>query len=177
MFHVLLQTPPNPNTWLIYGAAGLGGIYILVRFMTKKKKRDPLSDSPVRFGLSQHKAVERDMQNLLVELSEMSQQITAQIDTRAAKLDLLIREADEKIAELRAATDGAAGVSAAREIDSYRLPTTSTAPTTSSHDDPRHADVYNLADQGKSSPQIASELGRPSGEIELILALRGKKQG
>jgi DNA-binding NarL/FixJ family response regulator len=39
--------------------------------------------------------------------------------------------------------------------------------------DPRHAQVYDLADEGLSPPEIARQLGRPSGEIELILALRG----
>jgi len=38
--------------------------------------------------------VERQMQSLLVELSEMSRQISAQLDTRSAKLELLIKEAD-----------------------------------------------------------------------------------
>ena len=38
--------------------------------------------------------------------------------------------------------------------------------------DPRHAQVYDLADEGLSPPEIARQLGRPSGEIELILALR-----
>ena len=177
----LLQTPPqNPNAWLIYGVAGLGGIYILMRYTAKKKKRDPLADNPVRFSLSQHKVVERDMQNLLVELSDMSRQITAQIDTRAAKLDALIREADEKINELRALSDGAAPVPTSRSYDSYRLPVSPTPQSSSllaNDDDPRHAAVYRLADQGKSSPQIAAELGKPNGEVELILALRGKKQG
>jgi hypothetical protein len=169
----LLQTPPpNPNAWMIYAVAGIGGMYLLMRMLAKKKK-DPLSDSPVRFSFSQHKAVEREMQNLLVELSEMARQITAQIDTRSAKLDALIREADDKIAELRALEQGSshAGV---HSVDSYRLPT---SPAVMSNEDPRHADVYRLADQGKSSPQIAAELNRPNGEVELILALRGQKQG
>lgn len=172
---LLQTTPQNPNSWMFYALAGVGGMYILIRYMSKKQKKDPLADSPVRFSLSQHKSVEREMQNLLVELADMSRQITAQIDTRAAKLDALIREADEKIAELRA-LEGTASRATPHPLDSYRLPTTP-APLPASDDDPRHARVYQLADQGKSSPQIASELGRPSGEIELILALRGKKQG
>jgi len=174
----LLQTSPQ-NTWVIYGAAAMGGFYILLRYVSKKKKKDPLADAPVRFSLSQHKSVERDMQNLLVELADMSRQITAQIDTRAAKLDALIREADEKIAELRALSDGQRNIPAGRSYDTYRLPMTpaSIPAAVTNTDDPRHAAVYQLADQGKSSPQIAAELGRAKGEIELILALRGQKQG
>jgi len=173
MSNFLLQTPPINNQWIMYGLMGVGGMYILIRYMSKKKK-DPLADAPVRFSLSQHKTVEREMQNLLVELSEMSRQMTAQIDTRSAKLDALIREADEKIAELRALESQIPRGPAAQSIDSYRLPL---PPSPAMEEDPRHAPVYRLADQGKSSPQIAMELGRPSGEIELILALRGKKQG
>ena len=35
-----------------------------------------------------------------------------------------------------------------------------------------YSDVYDLADRGQSPRQIAQELNRPDGEIELILALR-----
>jgi len=38
--------------------------------------------------------------------------------------------------------------------------------------DPRHAEIYAMADEGRSATDIASRLGRPSGEVELILALR-----
>ena len=40
--------------------------------------------------------------------------------------------------------------------------------------DPRHAEVYDLADEGQSAQDIARHTGRPSGEVELILALRGR---
>jgi DNA-binding NarL/FixJ family response regulator len=40
--------------------------------------------------------------------------------------------------------------------------------------DPRHAEVYDLADEGQSAQEIARQTGRPRGEIELILALRGR---
>lgn len=176
---ILLQaSPPTNNEWMMYGLVGVAGMYIVLRYMSKKRKKDPLADAPVRFGLSQHKSVEREMQNLLVELSNMARQMTSQIDTRSAKLDALIREADEKIAELRALESAMGRSSAQQSVDSYRLPIPSSTPSSPvSEDDPRHAPVYRLADQGKTSPQIATELGRPNGEIELILALRGKKQG
>ena len=38
--------------------------------------------------------------------------------------------------------------------------------------DPRHGEIYALADQGRSSKEIARQLNRPNGEVELILALR-----
>lgn len=153
---------------MIYAAAGAGLIYLLMRMQSKKRGKDPLADAPVRFPLSQQKTVEREMQNLLVELSEMSRQITAQLDTRSAKLELLIQEADQKIAELRALTgeDG-------RSLPNLSAPRAPASPV--SQDDSRHAAVYQLADQGMNCQQIAQELGRHSGEIELILALRGKK--
>jgi hypothetical protein len=38
--------------------------------------------------------------------------------------------------------------------------------------DPRYEQVYTLADQGSTAQEIARKLDRPSGEVELILALR-----
>jgi DNA-binding NarL/FixJ family response regulator len=38
--------------------------------------------------------------------------------------------------------------------------------------DSRHAQIYALSEEGMSTHQIAEQLGRPEGEVELILALR-----
>jgi hypothetical protein len=40
--------------------------------------------------------------------------------------------------------------------------------------DPRYAEVYDLADEGQTPQDIARHTGRPRGEVELILALRGR---
>lgn len=37
---------------------------------------------------------------------------------------------------------------------------------------PEHADIYELADQGIATADIARRLGQPKGEVELILSLR-----
>jgi len=138
-------------------------------FRSRFRKADPL-EKPVFSSLASQRSVERQMQNLLVELSEMSRQISGQIDTRAARLQELIAQADERIATLR-------------RLGDVGGPPAPSAPTLVTHDDsqdttgpipidPRHAEIYSLADQGQGAREIASRLGRPSGEIELILALR-----
>lgn len=136
--------------------------YILLR--PKLKRKDPLSQSPATL-LAQQRNVERDMGNLLVELSNMSRQISAQLDTRAAKLELLIQEADQKIAALKAQGDHVPPAPPGVRLAPQSLET---------EFDDRHAQVYRLADAGQSCTQIAHQLDRPNGEIELILALRPK---
>jgi len=156
------------NLWFVFAAAGLVIIYAVLRPMRKGK--DPMSRSPVHFSLAQQRQVERQMETLLVELSEMARQLTAQLDTRAAKLESLIREADEKIAALK-------GEKAAPPPSSpLAAPAEAAAETEPAVDgDPRHAAVYELADAGMAAPQIAQQLSRPTGEIELILALRPRR--
>src|SRR5687767_14526178 len=109
MSPILLNTLlDDPGTrWLLIGGATLLIVYTVLRPMARRKQ-DPLG----KFGdaggsMARQRTVEREMSNLLVELSEMARQVTAQLDTRAAKLELLIKEADEKIEALRALTGGA----------------------------------------------------------------------
>src|SRR4030095_5002731 len=97
----------------VYGMTARGIAYIILRPKMRRKKSDA-ADSGPRFGLSQQRAVEREMGNVLVELSQMARQITGQLDTRAKKLELLIQEADQKIAELRQLKGAAANL---READ------------------------------------------------------------
>ncbi len=121
-------------------------------------------------SLAGQRAVERDMSNLLVELSAMARQITAQIDTRSAKLELLIKEADEKIAQLREMTQGT-------RVSPYAM-AAPIAPRSKAPEVPveaAHSEIYSLADEGRSPREIAAQLGRQDGEIELILALRSAR--
>jgi DNA-binding NarL/FixJ family response regulator len=145
--------------WAIVCAAALTVLYAVMRPL--KKKKDPLAH-PTNLSLAGQRAVEKQMTELLVELEQMARQMTAQLETRAVKLELLIKEADEKIATLRQVQGS--NPRPAR-IDS--IPGLPAAPDT------RHAQVYELADQGRSARQIAQQLNRPQGEIELIIALRG----
>jgi len=163
--------PPDSFQWTLIGVMAVATLYVAVIRPFLKKKKDPLSRTPSSARLAQERSVERQMQNLLVELSDMARQISAQLDTRTAKLELLIREADEKIAALRAA----GGIVPRQSHDESPAETASTlsmpleAPI-----DPRHAEIYALADQGRRPIEIAQQLGRPSGEVELILALRAE---
>jgi hypothetical protein len=156
-------------------------LFLMVYFVLRplaKKKRDPLSKMDAPGAMARQRSVEREMSNLLVELSEMARQVTAQLDTRATKLELLMKEADEKIEALQrlSGSSSPANRSAAEHAALMQpldvppvTPVSALPPPTI---EPRYAEIYALADQGRSPRDIATHLGRPSGEIELILALR-----
>jgi hypothetical protein len=166
--HLILGELPIPTEWIAPIIAFAAVVFVLYR-IRKQLKKDPLARAPVASSLAQQRSVERQMQNLLVELSEMARQITAGLDTRAAKLDALIHEADEKIATLTALQRSIS----ANPPAAAPPPVAPTAPPPCAYEpDPRHVEVYTLADQGQSPSQIAGQLNRPNGEIELILALR-----
>lgn len=160
-----LQHLDSFQKWTLVCAAALTVLYIVMRPF-KRNRKDPLKHS-TNPSLAGQREVERQMTELLVELEQMARQMTAQIETRSRKLELLIKEADHKIALLQGASqnvptmaDEFTASEAAPELPAVRLP------------DSRHAEVYELADTGQSARQIAQHLGRPQGEIELILALR-----
>src|SRR5688572_15366635 len=172
--------PPTPATsWTAIGIGVLTIVYVaFIRPLTRKKKdKDPLTRAAPDPGLARQRSVEREMGNLLVELSEMSRQMTGQLDTRAAKLEALLREADEKIAMLRSMGSGGGGphgvLIEAKLLEADAV-TMRGADDPIPPVDPRHAEVYDLADEGQSAQDIARQTGRPRGEVELILALRGR---
>jgi hypothetical protein len=165
--------------WGIVCVGALLVLYLLLR-SNKRKRGDPLARSPGQATLSQQRNVERQMQNLLVELSEMARQITAQLDTRTTKLALMIDDADEKAAMLQRVIDECRAVLATPPPAVAPVPP---APASTdvgfepslalaNESDARHRQVYALADAGRSASDIAREIDRPHGEVELILALR-----
>ncbi len=194
---LLAVAETSTTTYALFAISALFvGFVVLKPFF---RKRDSLASSPFRFSMSQQKSIERDMQNLLVELHEMARTMTAQIETRAAKLELLIRDADERLARLDRAglTAGAASASsgaASRPAIAGTIPSAIDLPPSDAQAimppmarthppqtrqqsnlepaDDRYAEVYSLSDDALSVQEIATRLKRPAGEIELILALR-----
>jgi hypothetical protein len=156
--------------WAFYAVAATTLIYLVFVRPMQRQRKDPLVRPPFSGGLSRQRAAERQMETLLVELSDMARQITAQLDTRAAKLEALMKEADQKIAALQNQPQNQP-IAPAGNGDF--VPPLGAAPD--SEDNPRHRDVYALADAGMPAGEIARRLSRPGGEVDLILALRPRK--
>jgi len=170
----------DSTQWVVLCVGVLATLYLVMRGRAKRRK-DPLERRP-SMGISQQRQIERDMGQLMVEMLDTARQMTAQLDTRAARMEVLMKEADAKLAALQAATATTASPAAiAGEqsiIATLSAPHPEPRPRAAKSDnlelppDPRHADVYRMADQGNSPNEIARQLNRPHGEVELILALR-----
>lgn len=103
--------------------------------------------------------IRRDLDDLVVELQELSRRISAEIDTRFAKLEAAIRDADRRIAVLNRLCRTLA------EQEGREAPAGTDVDT-------RHTVIYELADAGFTAVEIARDLGKTPGEVELILNLR-----
>ena len=149
------------QSWWLLAA---GGVVLLVILATCAWLivRTPRSSSPQRsIGLADQRNLERDISSLMNELADMANQVGRQIDARAARLEQLIRVADERIEQLNSTPSARAPAPAAHIQDS--------------DPDPRDLEIYRLHDQGLLPRDIAHRLARPAGEVELILALRPRR--
>ena len=166
----------------IVGYLALVCVVVLVFFMlrnTSKRLREPGS-SPKAYAREQiarlhdQKDLKGDMEELLLHLQELSRDINSQLDTKFVKLEASIRSADQRIEQLerlmQAAGDRpAVDMLVSDETSQSGLP----QPSPMEETDPRKQRIYELADAGKTPLQIAQETGGGTGEIELILSLRG----
>ncbi len=113
-----------------------------------------------------------------IQLHELARDLVAQIDSKAALLTALLREAQAEAARLErllaasppahASTQAAALLSAASPRcdaahDALPPPTATNRP---------RAEIHRLADLGLTPAQIAERTHCPQGEVELILGLR-----
>ena len=117
----------------------------------------------------------RDLETVMLELDQLSRQIHGRIDTKLARLETVIRDADqriERLARLCQAPDHGAALEITLDKEDPAAPAERAV---GAEDDP-HTAVYRLADRGLSAAQIVQEVGRLQGEVELILALRRTRE-
>jgi len=157
--------------------AVIGGVSLLVLVLTRRRfsrrdagapaRRREAGEPLARTGDGGHRRLQQSMQALLLELEGLSREINSQVDTRLRALNLLIQEADEKIAELRRLQ----GLSEGQGPTSRPMPPPRQEPHPEATSE-RYAKVYSLAEKGHSVVEIATEMEMMTGEVELILALR-----
>ena len=193
MHALLAQSGTELSPWLLVAAAG--AVVLIILLLASPLLRGRRSDAaasqssaaltPIKTAAAsgEHRPLERDIQILIKELADLTRRVNAQIaqvDERSARLEQLLRAADERAARLVSTNGDSNGDGLSTPV----VPTTTTmttgtsiTTTTSSPDeiDPRHVEIYTLCEQGLSTQQIADRLHRPSGEVELIIALRPRK--
>ncbi len=123
----------------------------------------------VRSTMEGRERVERTM----VDLQDLTRRLAAHLDNKAARLEKLLGEADQRIAQLerhgvQAPPRQGDGSNAVVEVRPFE----SSASRTGS--DPLSREVCDLADTGLSPVQIAQQLDEQIGKVELILALRSR---
>jgi hypothetical protein len=122
-----------------------------------------------RARLRDQQQVRQAMEELLAQLEEVTRRIDTDVDTRFAKLEGLLRAADERIRVLQKSNDAPA----VRQVD----PPTAGANSSegggqAEPPEARKQRIYELVDAGASAITIADRLHLPVGEVELILNLR-----
>jgi len=204
---LLSQAEPSPvggtlDTYRPY--IFIAGIVVLtivimrstIRRIQKSRARSQKSVKERVQDLTGTQEMYSSMGNLMAELAELSRQINGQIDTRCAKLEILLKQADQAIEKLQS-LQGNLPISKADPEDTKRSkdsgepphrifreslsssseakPVFSENPPASTPETAQVREVLNLSAKGMSPVSIAKVLNRPVGEIELILSLNGKK--
>src|SRR5689334_16348485 len=121
MTGLLMESVPTDwSPWLIAGV-GAAALVLLIIVMRPAARRAEAQDesltsdddagesrndgkkaSGAQPQQQQARGVEREMSQLMTEISEMARQVGAQLDARSSKLERLMREADERIAKMQA---------------------------------------------------------------------------
>ncbi len=158
-----------PTLLIAGGAAVLMMTLIRGRKKRVRKENAQAQEPSERIAeIRQRTSAVDDMGVVAANLQELAQRLCAQMDQKAAKIEILIEQADEKLRALDAAQQrprAPAPPAPVRE-EPLRMPERGTST------DPLHRRVYELADAGKDVLTIAREIGKPTGQVELILALR-----
>ncbi len=153
-------------------------VMISTRNRTRRSIQTPRHTARQQYAnLTEHRKSLREVEDVMLELDKLAREVHGRLDTRFAKLEVVIHDADERIAKLERlarmtgdvsdSIDRVPGLDVTLEEEHPDAP----EPAPKMEDSP-HAVVYRLADAGMTGLQIAEETGQTTGEIELILALR-----
>ena len=151
-------------------------VVLLLGSTRRRLRRSRTENTPTireQYGqLSAPSAVTRDVEAVMVELDELSRQVHGRLDAKIAKLEALLRQADERIDQLSRQCRASAGQPTLDVTLGCEQPDATDTGVVAMAPQAPTDDIYRLADSGGSALEIAQKVGRPVGEIELMLSLR-----
>lgn len=167
-------------------AAGVLLITVCTMSMLRRKMKTRVGVDPRHAARERLESVRADrdarraIEDTVVEAEELTRRLVAHLDTKSARLEELIRQADDRIARFTTtpgARDHARPANPASQIvdpkpGPLRASTPGQTQRPSRLADPVSVDVYRLADEGLPPIEIAQRLSEGVGKVELILALR-----
>jgi hypothetical protein len=152
-------------------AAAFFMLFFTRRRMFQRQKKRVMISSPSQAVGIQPREMYDQLNSLMAELATLSRQINGELDTRCAKLGVLLRQVDEKIAryeQLRQENSPSPSITS--------VPNNIIEEPNLGEENEETLQILNLAGKGMSPVAIAKSLDRPVGEIQLILSLnRGKE--
>ena len=121
--------------------------------------------------------LKREVEQVVVELHEFVREMNGQLDTRFAKLEKSLADADRRIADLRALQGRPARSEADPAVSRANVEAAAgvRSPRRDAPVETGEQRVYRLFDAGQSPMEIARTLQCSVGEVELILNLRGRR--
>ncbi len=163
-------------------------IFILLRRSHRKLGRRKQDDSPMvrvprpRQEPSKHGTLDAppDVLRWEVQMHETARDLSARLDSKMSALQALIADADRAATRLETAMGQSTGplpVDSSPPTQAEALGRSHAADAADNGHSPssqRREEIYTLADYGLDATGIASRVGIPIGEVELMLSLRDK---
>ncbi len=165
--------------------------WAMMRLRSKKRNARPMATPQEIIERNrQARGMQGQLEELMVEVEALTRRFGVQLDAKARRLETLITQAEDRIAELRELqgqpplqntyddepcdASQHATLQTSEASEQAASPTSTPAPASEQKvdDDPLAISVYNLADSGMDAHAIAMQLNEHVGKIELILALR-----
>jgi hypothetical protein len=199
------ESPPVQSDWnweaMKPVAILLAAAFVLIMFtrrrMHSRLKKNIMISSPPSAATVQPREMYDQLNSLMAELVNLSRQINGEIDTRCSRLNILLREVDQRIAQYEKLhglppsrfdsplADGstefksptAKNQQVARGYNDLSKKNRSMPSSSENHisdqidDHDQTRQILELAQTGMSPIAIAKTLDRPVGEIQLILSL------
>lgn len=147
---------------LILGAAFL---FVWQTRARIQRRRDTSGSPRERLDAIKARAEADDSRHsAMSDMEQLARRLSALLDSKAERIEILIERADQRIDQLRALEQSASSSQPADAAEIDEPP------------DPRAARIYELADRGYSEVEIARELAEQTGTVELVLALRRSRR-
>ncbi|MCL4220071.1 MAG: hypothetical protein KJZ65_01750 [Phycisphaerales bacterium] len=163
--HPAIRSSGHTLSTFLIGFGTLLLLFTLVRMLRKSRSRLATAQEDPREVIAHHRAVHNaarePLDSVMAEANELAVRLAKILDAKAARLELLIEQADERLAQMERISPQPTHA-AWTSSPSPQMPGVGSI----------ERQVLELAEKGCDSSQIARRVNRSVGEVELILALR-----